>query len=150
MRRVEAVLLLLLGCGPLDAEEWRALEEAEQRWSDRAVVNYEFETHVSCFCSREAREPRRVEVQGGVVSRVEWVSEWWAEYPTERVPTPEGLTVEGLFAEIRRAAAYEETCEMEVRYDQDFGVPLKISAQGPSDVTDTAWSRTVRAFRVLD
>lgn len=81
---------------------------------------------------------------------MEWVSEWWSEDPTSRAPTPQGLTVEGLFAEIRRRPESEWTSKLTVRYDQDFGVPLKISSEGPSDVADTASSRTVRAFRVLE
>jgi hypothetical protein len=144
------VSMTLLACAPLDSSEWQALEEAEQRWTARAIRNYEFETEVYCFCSPEAREARRVEVRDGVVSVVEWTSAWWAEHPTTEVPPPEGLTVEELFAQIRRKAESEWTCEMDVEYDQDFGVPLRISTRGPSDVTDTAWGRRVRAFRVLE
>lgn len=91
-----------------------------------------------------------MEVRDGVVFRTEWTSAWWSEYPEYIVPVPEGFTVEELFAFIRRRADSESVCEMEVQYDAKLGVPLRISTEGPSDVTDTAWGRRVRDFRVLE
>ena len=142
--------VLLSSCALLSPQEWQELLQAEERWAAAGISDYEFETELGCFCSRTYTEARRVRVRDGVIAEVEWLRDWQAEYPELRRTPPEGTTVEGLFAEIRRRAESESVCEMQVRYDAEFGVPLRISTKGPSNVTDTGWGRRVRNFRVLE
>jgi hypothetical protein len=55
---------------PLSTGELRALSDAEARWARRGFQDYTFETMRSCFCDPLVTQWARVEVRGGVATRV--------------------------------------------------------------------------------
>ena len=134
-RAVLAVVLpVLWACdSPLSPRELRALSDAEARWAHRGFQDYTFETMRSCFCDPLVTQWARVEVRGGVATRVVFL-----ETGAEVSPQQRGYfaTVDGLFDRIRRATSDEALDDIKVQFDPVLGFPTRIVFQAKPDILD--------------
>jgi hypothetical protein len=134
-RVVLAVALPVLSAcaSPLSTGELRALGDAEARWARRGFQDYTFETMRSCFCDPLVTQWARVEVRGGVATRVVFL-----ETGVEVSPEQRGYfaTVDGLFDRIRRATSDEAIDDIKVQFDPVLGFPTDIVFQPKPHVLD--------------
>jgi len=118
---------------PLSTGELRALSDAEARWARRGFQDYTFETMRSCFCDPLVTQWARVEVRGGVATRVVSLETGAEVSPQQRGYFP---TVDGLFNRIRRATTDESLDDIEVEFDPVLGFPTRIVFQTRPNILD--------------
>jgi len=125
---------LLSACeSPLSPSELRTLAEAEARWTHRSFQDYSFEIRRSCFCEPSVTQWARVEVLGGVVSRVVLLESGMEVSPEQRGRFP---TVEGIFASIRAATEDESLEDIKVEFDPELGFPTRVMFEAKPDILD--------------
>ena len=118
---------------PLSPSEFPALGEAEARWARRSFQDYAFEIRRSCFCEPLVTQWARVEVLGGVVSRVVLLETGAEVSPQERGRFP---TVGGVFASIHAATKDESLDDITVEFDPGLGFPTRVLFDAKPDILD--------------
>jgi len=120
---LRAALLFSASCGLItgtDEEHEDDLRDAERRWSQAAIQDYQIVVQQLCFCGYT--RPVRVTVRSGnIVSRVDADT-------GEPVP-PQGehvRDVRGLF-DLIRDAIKRDAYSLAVTYDGTFGFPTQIN-----------------------
>jgi hypothetical protein len=137
-------LLLLSTCRSGAVSE---LEEAERRWQERGIDDYQIEVLV--VRSIWHAQSHVITVEDGIVT----------EQTADCIPAPaeidgcevepfaaEDFTVSGLFAKARASADQEW---VEIVYDPTYGFPVSISFNNP-EIVDGDWSWGVTSFEPLE
>lgn len=130
-----AILALgLTACeSPLSSSERRLLAEGQAKWAARGYGDYSIEMRRSCFCAPEVNDWARVEVVGGMVSRVtllqsgEIITDFRLTYWS---------TVEQLFSSLRETDEEDWLEDIEFTLDRVLGYPTEIRWISPENVLD--------------
>jgi hypothetical protein len=115
----------------LSPKEVLALGRAEALWAARPFDSYTYETVISCGeCPDVMRHSARVLVSNGKVVGAVLVANDSVLSPTSFV------TIDGLFAQIRRYQHEERVRDVIVAYDPQLGYPTSISTFAKSGIMD--------------
>ena len=138
-----AWLLLLSACGSAAASE---LEEAERRWQEQGIDDYQIEVLV--VRSIWHAQSHVITVEDGVVTeQTAHCIQAPAEFEECEVEpfAAEDFTVPGLFAKAR--ASNQEG--VKITYEPTYGYPDSISFNDPN-IVDEDWSWGVKRFEILE
>ena len=139
MRLRSLIPLVILAVGliacesPLSSSERRLLAQGQAKWAARGYGDYSIETRRSCFCAPEVNDWARVEVVGGMVSRVtllqsgEVITDFRLTYWS---------TVEQLFSSLRETDEEDWLEDIEFTLDPVLGYPTEIRWTSPENVLD--------------
>lgn len=127
----------VVGCDPLGPSDLDRLGDMRARWADVRPASYTYTLTRGCFCFVEAIGPVRIQVDGdSVVSRTFVESGAPVTQFQELWPS-----MEGLFDLVEEAL--RDADEVEIRYDPDRGVPLRVSVDWITEAIDDEVSWTV-------
>jgi hypothetical protein len=125
---------VLCGCSDaFDSGEERELARAESRWDGAALLDYQVEVRLGCFCEAAIPVFSRLEVRAGEVVAAEPLapSPGFEEIPLEAWPT-----VPDVFDLIEGASRQSVYTEIEVEYDATLGHPRRLDLRCKANVTD--------------
>jgi len=133
---------LLTACtSPLSPGEVLALSKAEARWAARPFQAYTYEIVTSCGeCPDLFRHTARVAVSSGQVVGVVLVANDSALAPGDRTSF---VSVEGLFAQIRRYQHEDWVRDVVVAFDPQLGYPTSISTFAKAGIMDAGASQFI-------
>ena len=121
--RLLILSLLFIGFISCDSEDiivetdLSTLDKQQQLWESNGIDSYTFTQSISCFCSKEYREPKEVVVRDGVI-----VSVAGEAYDADIHQSI--LTVDARFDYIRKSLAREPEM-FSVEYDAVYGFPSR-------------------------
>lgn len=136
-------LVLLSACRSGEVSE---LEQAERRWQEQGIDDYQIEVLV--VRSIWHAQSHRITVEDGVVTeQTAHCIQAPMEFEACEVEafTAEDFTIPGLFAKAR--ASDQEG--MKIVYDPTYGYPDSISFDDP-EILDEDWSWSVTSFEALE
>jgi len=144
-----ALPLLSSSCDILSPQnEWKRLEQAldrnRRRWERQDVQSYSFVLSESCECIPSFEGPARVWVVGGVVVRVERVSD--GEPVREEIREAWG-TVDDFFDRIAYAID-KKAAFLEVEYDKARGFATRIEMDLRAERVDDEMVAEISGFRL--
>jgi hypothetical protein len=154
MRRLLLAVLFVGSCRTptaslLSGGELAALNRAESQWNARGFGDYVFETRLLCFCPPEITEWNRVEVRGGVITKVELVG----SSPPVRGNPAWFETIDSTFARLRRNAndpGFRETYQdIAVHFGASLGFPTDITYSERPGIADAGSTRMIRSVLPL-
>ena len=120
----------------------QALDAAEAQWKARSFADYSFEMKSSCFCAGPITEWQRIEVVGGVITRVSPVAGGPDLSASERA---QFRTIDGLFASIRRDITESSWLKSaELQFHSDLGYPTMAHLSAKPDYADAGVTYDLR------
>ncbi len=129
-----AGLSALVGCSDaFDSGEERELAQAQARWTQAGLLDYQMEVRLGCFCQAALPGFSRLTVQAGQVVAADPLT------PTpgaEDIPLAAWPTVAGVFDLIESASHQSDYTEIEVQYDPALGYPTRLELRCKADVLD--------------
>ncbi|MEZ5451491.1 MAG: DUF6174 domain-containing protein [Thiothrix sp.] len=118
------------------------LDANRAKWEAQSIPDYSFTLERSCFCAEDARSPINIEVVGGKISS--------ATFKDSGEPVPDELgynklTVDDLFDTIQQAIK-DGAAQVDVTYDQQYGIPTSIYIDQNRQIADEEVSLTTSNF----
>lgn len=125
--RLSGLLLLVTvvsACGTdvFSPSEENARAEAEAKWLARPFTSYVFELRLDCQCQEVVLGWNRVEVVGGVITKVTPVG---GTTPVEPELHPLWLTIENLFQRLKGPHPDRNVIDIRAQYDATLGYPIQ-------------------------